>query len=295
MSEREGGSTVTPAVDSFIHQRTNTISHLVSDPETGHAAIIDPVLDFDPRALRTTTEAADHILAHVGKQGLAVDWILETHVHADHMSAAPYLKDALGGRTAIGEHVCEVQKTFAGLYNTGPEFATDGSQFDRLLADGEALAIGDLELTVMSTPGHTPACVSYRVGDALFVGDTLFMEDYGTARCDFPGGDARNLYRSIRRLLGLPDETRMFLCHDYGPNGRAVAWETTIGAQRRGNIHVKEGISESEFAAKREARDATLELPELIFQSVQVNMRAGQMPPSESNGASYLKMPINAF
>jgi glyoxylase-like metal-dependent hydrolase (beta-lactamase superfamily II) len=295
MSEQEGGSTVTPAVDSFFHERTNTITHLVSDPATGHAAVIDSVLDFDPRALRTTTEAVDQLIAHIGERKLSVDWILETHLHADHMSAAPYLREALGGQTAIGEHVRDVQKTFAGLYNAGPELATDGSQFDRLLADGEVLTIGDLELEVMSTPGHTPACASYRVGDALFVGDTIFMEDFGTARCDFPGGDARILYQSIQRLLSLPDETRMFLCHDYGPNGRAIAWETTVGAQRRGNIHVKEGISEDAFAAKREARDATLELPELIFQSVQVNMCGGQLPKPESNGLSYLKMPINAF
>lgn len=286
---------MTPAVDSFFHERTNTITHLVSDPATGHAAIIDPVLDFDPRALRTSTETADHVIARVGKKNLTVDWILETHVHADHMSAAPYLRDILGGQTAIGEHVREVQKTFAGLYNAGPELATDGSQFDRLLADGDKLAIGDVEFEVMSTPGHTPACASYRAGDALFVGDTIFMEDFGTARCDFPGGNARILYHSIQRLLSLPDETRMFLCHDYGPNGRAIAWETTVGAQRRGNIHVKDGISEDDFVAKREARDATLELPELIFQSVQVNMRGGQLPTPESNGICYLKIPINAF
>jgi glyoxylase-like metal-dependent hydrolase (beta-lactamase superfamily II) len=295
MSEREGGSTVTAVVNSFLHERTYTITHLVSDPDTGRALIIDSVLDFDSRALRTTTEAADRIIAHVGECGLNVDWILETHVHADHMSAAPYLREALGGQTAIGEHVREVQNTFAGLYNAGPELATDGSQFDHLLADGEKLAIGNLELEVMSTPGHTPACASYRVGDALFVGDTILMEDFGTARCDFPGGDARTLYQSIQRLLSLPEETRMFLCHDYGPNGRAIAWETTVGAQRRGNIHVKEGISEDEFSAKREARDAKLELPELLFQSVQVNMRAGQLPPSESNGVTYLKIPINAL
>jgi glyoxylase-like metal-dependent hydrolase (beta-lactamase superfamily II) len=286
---------VAPAVNSFLHECSNTITHLVSDPATRRSAIIDPVLDFDPRSLRTTTETADRIVAHIAEQELSVEWILETHVHADHMSAAPYLKDTLGGQIAIGEQVCKVQKTFATLFDAGPDFATDGSQFDRLLAEGDRLAIGELELLVMSTPGHTPACSSYLVGDALFVGDTLFMEDYGTARCDFPGGDARILYRSIQRLLALTDKTRMFLCHDYGQDGRAIAWETAVGVQRRKNVHVKEGIGEDDFAAKREARDATLEFPELIFQSVQVNMRAGHLPPPEPDGVSYLKMPINVF
>ncbi len=283
-----------PQVTAFFDEATYTVSYVVSEPQGGHCAIIDPVLDYDPKSGRTGTDSAERIVAYVEERGLAVDWILETHVHADHLTAAPYLKERLGGKTAIGDRIPTVQKTFKEIFNTESGFAVDGSQFDVLLKDGQTFEIGALSATVMHTPGHTPACVSYVIGDAAFVGDTLFMPDYGTARADFPGGDARTLYRSIRKILSLPPATRLFMCHDYKAPGRdTFAWETTVAEQRTGNVHVRDGVSEEQFERLRRERDKTLEMPVLILPSVQVNMRAGQMPPPEDNGVSYLKIPVN--
>jgi glyoxylase-like metal-dependent hydrolase (beta-lactamase superfamily II) len=283
-----------PAIKTFFDEATFTATHVVHDPATRRAAVIDPVLDFDQPSGRTSTASAEAVAAHVRDQGLMVDWLIETHAHADHLSSAPYLQAEIGGRTAIGGAIRTVQETFARVFNEPASFARDGSQFGHLFADGEAFAIGDLPAIALHVPGHTPACMAYLIGDALFVGDTLFMPDFGTARCDFPGGDARALYRSIRRLLALPGETRMFLCHDYKAEGRdEYAWETTIAAQRAGNIHVRDGVSEDEFAAMREARDKTLDMPRLILPSVQVNIRAGLLPEPEENGVSYLKLPLN--
>jgi glyoxylase-like metal-dependent hydrolase (beta-lactamase superfamily II) len=277
----------------FFDPDTSTVSYLVADPASREAAIIDSVLDFDPKAARTTTVSADRLIAEVARRGLKVTWILETHAHADHLSAAPYLKQKLGGRIAIGEHIRDTQKIFAGIFHLGPDFVPDGSQFDHLFRAGETFRIGGLEAKALFTPGHTPADISYLVGDAAFIGDTLFMPDYGTARADFPGGDARILYRSIRQLLDLPGETRLFTGHDYLPGGRAAAWESTVAEQRRTNIHVRDGISEEEFVAMRTERDAGLDKPRLILPSVQVNIRAGHLPPAEANGVSYLKLPVN--
>jgi len=282
-----------PEVLAFFDPATSTVSYIVGDPETRACAVVDPVLDFDPKSGRTSTASADALIAKVRELGWTVEWILETHAHADHLSAAPQVKQALGGRIAIGEHIRTVQKVFGDLFNFEKEFLPDGSQFDRLFADGDRFSIGGLEASVLHTPGHTPACVTYRVGDAAFVGDTLFMPDYGTARCDFPGGDAATLYRSIRRVLSLPDETRLFLCHDYQPGGREPRWESTVAEEKAKNIHVREGVSEADFVALREARDATLDMPVLILPSVQVNVRAGQLPPPEDNGTRYLKLPID--
>lgn len=284
-----------PDVSAFFDEQTFTVSYLVTDPSGSEAVIIDSVLDFDASAGRTTTQNADAILEVVRTQGLQVRWIIETHAHADHLSAAPYLKEKLGASVAIGAHITDVQHVFGGVFNLGPDFAENGSQFDRLLNDGDTLSIGELTLEAIHTPGHTPACMTYKIGDAVFVGDTMFMPDYGTARCDFPGGDAATLYRSIRRVLALPDETRIFVCHDYGPDGRPYAWETTVGDQKANNKHVRDGISEAEFVKMREERDATLSMPALILPSVQVNIRAGQLPPPEDNGVSYLKLPLNAL
>ena len=284
-----------PTVNAFYDPATYTVSYVVSDPATCRAAIIDSVLDYDPNAGRTSTRSADAVIAWIEQHGLLVDWILETHVHADHLTAAPYLKERLGGKTGIGEHVTTVQKVFNKIFNAEPEFATDGQQFDHLFTDGETFGIGDLEATVIHTPGHTPACISYHIGDTVFVGDTLFMPDFGTARCDFPGGCAATLFRSIRKILALPSETRMYLCHDYQPGGREVLWETTVAAQRKGNVHVRDEVSESEFVAMRDARDLTLDMPVLILPSVQVNMRGGDLPPPESNGIRYLKIPLNVL
>lgn len=284
-----------PEVTAFFDEDTFTVSYVVKDPESRSCAIVDPVLDFAPHSGRTAHTSADRIITHVREHGLEVDWILETHVHADHLTAAAYIKNILGGRTAIGENVTKVQMVFADLFNAEASFSRDGSQFDRLLVDGDRFAIGGLEARVIHTPGHTPACITYVIGNSAFVGDTLFMPDYGTARCDFPGGDARTLYGSIQKLFALPDETRMWMCHDYKAPGRDVfAWETSVGAQKRGNIHVREGIAEDEFVAMRSERDATLDMPRLILPSVQVNMRAGQFPPAENNGLRYLKLPVDA-
>lgn len=285
-----------PTVTAFFDPATFTYSYVVQDPSSPACAIIDSVLDYDPASGRTHTENADKIVEWVRSQQLTVIWLLETHVHADHLSAAPYLKQKLGGNLAIGAKISQVQKTFAKLFNLEPEFATDGSQFDRLLHDGDWLTIGQLKLQVLHTPGHTPACLSYLIGDAVFVGDTLFMPDYGTARCDFPGGDAHTLYRSIQRLFSLPDCTRVFLCHDYKTPERAeYCNETTIGAERLHNIHVHSGVSAEAFVAMRNARDAGLNMPTLILPSVQINMRAGELPPAEANGVRYLKIPLNAL
>lgn len=285
-----------PAVTAFFDPATYTYSYVVRDPASQACVIIDSVLDYDPASGRTSTESAEKIVAFVREQQLTVEWLLETHVHADHFSAAPYLKQQLGGQLAIGAQITTVQKVFGEIFNTEAQFATDGSQFDRLLNEGDTLVFGDMTVQVMHTPGHTPACLSYVIGDAVFVGDTLFMPDYGTARCDFPGGDARTLYASIQRLFQLPDSTRMFMCHDYkAPEREEYLNETTVAAERQHNIHVREGISADEFVAMRTARDATLSMPTLILPSVQVNMRAGEFPPAEDNGVRYLKIPLNAL
>jgi glyoxylase-like metal-dependent hydrolase (beta-lactamase superfamily II) len=285
-----------PDVKAFFDPATNTVSYVVSDPQTKQAAIVDSVLDYDPKSGRTSRASADAVIAFVRDEGFTVQWILETHVHADHLSAAPYLKDQVGGTLAIGSNIRTVQDVFGKVFNAGTEFARDGSQFDRLFEDGETFMLGSIEAKAIHTPGHTPACMTYVIGDAAFVGDTLFMPDYGTARCDFPGGDAHALYRSIQTLYALPDETRLFLCHDYLPEGRdTYQWETTIGAQKAGNIHVHQGVSEEAFVAMRTARDATLAMPVLILPSVQVNMRAGHMPPPDGNGLTYLKIPVDAL
>jgi glyoxylase-like metal-dependent hydrolase (beta-lactamase superfamily II) len=282
-------------LQSFFDPATWTVSYVVWDPATRCAAVIDPVLDFDFKSGHTSTRSADAVLAYVQAQGLSVQWILETHAHADHLSGARYLQQRLGGKIGIGEHIREVQATFQKLYNLERGFLPDGSQFDHLFRDGEAFAIGSLQATALHVPGHTPADLAYRLDDAVFVGDTLFMPDVGTARADFPGGDARALYRSIRRLLALPPATRVFVCHDYPPQGRAPAWETTVAEQREHNIHVHDGVDEAAFVALREARDATLDVPTLILPSIQVNVRAGQLPPAEDNGVAYLRIPLNAL
>lgn len=285
-----------PEVTGFFDEATYTISYVVADPETRRCAVIDSLLDFDQASGRTTTTSADRLIAFVREQDLHCEWIIDTHVHADHLTAAPYIRTKLGGKTAIGDQIATVQRVFGKLFNEGQSFHTDGSQFDHLFRDGETYAVGNIEAVAIHTPGHTPACMSHLIGDAVFVGDTIFMPDYGTARCDFPGGDAGTLYDSIQKLFALRDGTRMFLCHDYKAPGRdEYVWETTVGEERRGNIHVKEGISRDEFIAMRTARDATLSMPRLILPSVQVNMRAGNLPPPEENGQRYMKLPINAL
>lgn len=283
-----------PHVEAFFDPATFTYSYVVTDPSTQRCAIIDSVLDYDPAAGRTSFKNADRLITYVRTHGLTVDWLLETHVHADHLSAASYLKRELGGQLAIGELITVVQNTFGKLFNAGSEFTTDGRQFDRLLKDGDSFQIGSLTALAIHTPGHTPACMTYLIGDAAFVGDTLFMPDYGTARCDFPGGDARMLYRSIRKLFLLPGDTRLFMCHDYKAPGRnEFCYETTVAEERAHNVHLDEDVSEDDFVQMRNARDATLSVPALMLPSVQVNMRAGQMPPAEDNGGHYLKIPLN--
>ena len=284
-----------PEVSSWFDPDTFTVSHCVSDPGGGSCALVDSVLDFDPASGSTATRSAQHLVDAVRGRGKHVVWLLETHAHADHLSAAPWLKSQLGGRVAIGKAIATVQRTFGRVFNAEPGFATDGSQFDHLFDDGDTFAVGALQGIALHVPGHTPACLAYVIGDAVFVGDTLFMPDYGTARCDFPGGDAATLYRSILRLLKLPEATRVFLCHDYKAPGRdSFTWETTIAAERQ-NIHVHPGVTEEDFVRMREARDATLGMPRLLLPSVQVNMRAGALPPAEDNGMRYLKLPIDAF
>lgn len=280
-------------VRTFFHEPTCTATYVVESD--GHAGIIDSALDYDQASGRTATRAADEIIDYIRSAGLKVDWILETHVHADHLTAGPYLREKLGGRTGIGENVRAVQKTFQGIFNIHDGFKPDGSQFDHLFADGEMFEIGGVTGHVVHTPGHTPACVSYHIGDAVFVGDTLFMPDFGTARCDFPGGSAATLYKSIRRLLDLPPETRVFVGHDYAPGDRGYEWETTVAKERTENKHVRDGIDESAFIEMRTTRDAALSMPALILPSVQVNIRGGNLPPPEDNGVSYLKMPLNQF
>lgn len=283
-----------PKVDAFFDPATHTVSYLVTAPGQAEAAIIDSVLDFDQASGRTRTDTADRLMAAVRAGGLKLAWILETHVHADHLSAAPYLQKALGGQIGIGAEIVTVQNTFGKIFNEGTEFQRDGSQFDRLFREGDAFAIGGLAARVLHTPGHTPACLTYVIGDAAFVGDTLFMPDYGTARCDFPGGSAAQLYDSVQKILSLPDATRIFVGHDYLPPGRrAYAWETSVAAQKAQNVHVGGGRARDEFVALREARDKTLAMPRLILPSLQVNMRGGHFPPPEEDGTSYLKLPLN--
>lgn len=290
------GQLSAPVVQAFFDEATFTASYVVHDPVTKHAVLIDSVLDFDHAAGRTHLESADKMVEYVQKLGLTVQWILETHAHADHLSAAPYLQEKLGGRLAIGAEIVTVQEVFGKIFNEGTEFRRDGSQFDRLLVDGEVLAVGNIPLIALHVPGHTPADMAYVIGDALFTGDTMFMPDYGSARADFPGGDARLLFGSVQRLLQLPDETRVFLCHDYkAPNRDAYVWETTILAERVGNVHFHEGVGEDEFVAMRTERDATLGMPKLILPSIQINMRGGNMPEPQENGVSYLKLPLNAL
>ncbi len=286
---------MTPTVQSFFDPVTWTVSYVVYEKEGTACAIIDSVLGYDPKAGRTQTTSADKLIAFVQEKKLQVDWILETHAHADHLSAAPYLRDKLGGKIAIGAAITQVQGVFKGVFNLEPGFHADGSQFDHLLQDDEVFAIGALQAQALSVPGHTPACMAYCIGDAVFVGDTLFMPDVGTARCDFPGGDAHTLYQSMRKLLSLPRATRLFMCHDYPPKGRTPAWESTVAEQRDGNIHIRDGITEQAFVSMRTSRDATLDMPVLILPSVQVNIRAGMMPAPEDNGVSYLKIPLNAL
>ncbi|MEF7612584.1 MBL fold metallo-hydrolase [Aquincola sp. MAHUQ-54] len=285
----------TSAIQPFFDEATGTVTYVVHDLATRSAAVIDPVLDFDFKSGRTATRSADRVLAHVAGQGLQVDWILETHAHADHLSAARYIQGKLGGRIAIGERIRDVQAVFKKLYNLERSFLPDGSQFDHLFHDGETFRIGETEATALLVPGHTPADMAYLIDGAAFVGDTLFMPDVGTARADFPGGDARTLYRSTRRILDLPPQTRIFVCHDYPPAHRGAAWESTVGDQRANNIHVRDGITEEAFVALRTARDATLDVPALILPSLQVNVRAGQLPPAEENGVRYLKIPLDAL
>ena len=285
-----------PEVKAFFDEATFTISYVVTDPETKKCAVIDSLLDFDQASGRTNTKSADELIAWVKAEGLTCDWIIDTHVHADHLTAAPYIKSQLGGVTAIGDQISVVQKVFKAIFNEGQKFHTDGSQFDHLFADGETYKVGNIEAKALHTPGHTPACMSHLIGDALFVGDTIFMPDFGTARCDFPGGDAGTLYDSVQKLFALPDETRMFLCHDYQAPGRDDShWESTVGEQKAKNIHVKEGTSKEDFIKMRTERDATLAMPKLILPSVQINMRAGNMPEPEDNGQRYMKLPINAL
>lgn len=284
-----------PDIVSFFDEFTFTVTYIVADPATKKCAIIDSVLDFDPNSGRTQTNSADEVIAFIKQGKLEVEWILETHAHADHFSAAPYLQRELGGKIAIGAHIPDIQKVFGGLFNEDEGFKRDGSQFHHLFKDGEAYKIGSLEADVLYVPGHTPACIAYHVGDAIFVGDTLFMPDYGSARCDFPGGDAGTLYDSVQKIYALPDETRMYLCHDYKAKGRDYfAWETTVGEQKAKNIHLNSSVTRDEFIKMRTERDKTLNMPRLILPSIQVNMRAGEFPEPEDNGQRYLKIPLNA-
>ncbi len=284
-----------PEVTGFFDPQTATISYVVKDPDSDHCAVIDTVLDYDPVSGHTDTRSADRVIGFVQDNGLKVDWIIETHAHADHLSAAPYVKERLGGRIGIGKSIDTVQKTFGRIFNDEKALQGSPEDFDHLFEDGEEYAIGSMRAVALHTPGHTPACMTHVIGDAAFVGDTIFMPDVGTARADFPGGDARTLYRSIRRILSLPEQTRIFVCHDYPPKGRAPAWETTVGEERRKNIHVRDGITEEEFVKMRTERDATLSLPRLIIPSIQVNIHAGKLPEPEDNGIRYLKVPLDTF
>lgn len=286
---------VKPEVVPFFDEATNTISYIVRDPNSTACAVIDSVMDFDYASGRIAFAHADAMIAHIREQGWTLEWLIETHAHADHLSAAPYIQGKLGGRLGIGENIKVVQETFGKIFNEGTAFQRDGSQFDRLFVDGDSYTIGSMTAHVLYTPGHTPACTTHVVGDAAFVGDTLFMPDGGSARADFPGGDAATLYRSIKRVLQLPQETRLFMCHDYGPNGRDIAWETTVGEERAHNVHVREGVSEEEFVKMRTERDKTLAMPKLIIPSLQVNIRGGELPPKDESGKTFLKVPVNAL
>jgi glyoxylase-like metal-dependent hydrolase (beta-lactamase superfamily II) len=284
-----------PNVTGFFDRDTSTISYVVKDPASSTCAIIDAVMDFDYASGRISTGSADQLIEHITSHGLKLEWLIETHAHADHLSGAPYIQQKLGGKIGIGEHIRTVQDVFGKVFNEGTEFQRDGSQFDQLFRDGDTYSIGSMTARVMHTPGHTPACTTHVIGDAAFVGDTLFMPDGGTARADFPGGDARILYRSIKRVLALPPETRLFMCHDYGPGGREIAYETTVAKERADNIHVRDGVTEDEFVALRTTRDKTLPQPKLIIPSLQVNMRAGHLPPPDKSGRQFLKVPINGL
>ena len=284
-----------PEIKAYFDAPTNTVSYLVTDPATKKCAVVDSVLNFDYPSGTISYAQADEIIGDITDQGLTLDWLIETHVHADHLSAAPYIQEKLGGKIMISKEITVVQNIFGKVFNAGTEFERDGSQFDMLLADGDTYQVGSIDAKVLHTPGHTPACMAHVIGDAVFVGDTLFMPDGGSARADFPGGDARTLYQSIQKIFTLPDDTRMFICHDYMPGGRDVKWETTVGEQKRDNIHVGKGNSEDDFVAMREARDATLGMPTLIMPSIQVNMRAGHMPQAEDNGSTYLKVPVSGI
>lgn len=286
---------MTAQIQAFFDPRTSTVTYVVADPATRRAAVVDPVLDYDFKSGRTSTASADQVVAWVREQNLQLDWILETHAHADHLSAARHIQQQLGGRIAIGEHIREVQATFKKLFNLERGFLPDGSQFEHLFRDGEVFRIGGLEAKALHVPGHTPADMAYLVGDAVFVGDTMFMPDVGTARADFPGGDARQLYRSMRHLLELPPQTAIYVCHDYPPASREPRWKTSVAEQRAANIHVRDGVSEDEFVKMRQARDATLEMPTLILPSIQVNVRGGRLPPPDDNGIAYLRIPLNAL
>jgi glyoxylase-like metal-dependent hydrolase (beta-lactamase superfamily II) len=286
---------VKPEVKGFFDPATNTISYVVKDPASNACAIVDSVMDIDYAAGRITYDHADEIIAYVKAKGLTVDWLIETHVHADHLSAAPYIQKALGGKIGIGQKITVVQDTFGKVFNEGTEFQRDGSQFDHLFQDGDRYQVGTMDCFSMHTPGHTPACMTHVMGDAAFVGDTLFMPDGGSARADFPGGDAGQLYDSIQKVLSLPDATRLFICHDYGPNGRDIRWETTVGDEKAHNIHVGKGKSREDFVAMRTARDKTLDMPKLIIPSLQVNMRGGGLPPADEDGKRFLKVPINGL
>ena len=284
-----------PEVTAFFDPQTNTISYVVQDPGSDACAVVDSVMDIDYAAGRIFFESADRIIAHIREKGLKLEWLIETHVHADHLSGAPYIQEKLGGRIGIGENIRIVQDTFGKVFNEGTEFQRDGSQFDHLFGEGDTYKVGGMTCFAMHTPGHTPACMTHVMGDAAFVGDTLFMPDGGTARADFPGGDAGELYRSIRKVLALPQDFRLFMCHDYGPNGRDIRWETTVGEERAHNIHARDGVTEEEFVAMRTARDATLDMPKLIIPSIQVNMRAGKLPPKDDSGKTFLKVPVNGL
>lgn len=287
--------TVTPEVTAFFDAPTNTVSYVVKDPHSVACAVVDSVMDIDYAAGRISYGSADAIIAFIQAHELKLEWLIETHVHADHLSAAPYIQGKLGGKLGIGDQITVVQETFGKVFNEGTEFQRDGSQFDQLFADGDSYQIGNMTAFAMHTPGHTPACMTHVIGNAAFLGDTLFMPDGGTARADFPGGDPAVLYRSIRRVLALPPQTRLFMCHDYGPNGRQIQWETSVAEERAHNIHVRDGVSEAEFVALRTARDATLDMPRLIIPSIQVNMRAGDLPPPDAAGKRFLKVPINGL
>lgn len=286
---------VKPEVKAFFDPATWTISYVVKDPASNACAVVDSVMDIDYAAGRISYESADAIIAYVQEQGLKVEWLIETHVHADHLSAAPYIQDKVGGKIGIGENIVIVQDVFGKVFNEGTEFQRDGSQFDRLFKDGDTYNVGEMTCFVMHTPGHTPACMTHTMGDATFVGDTLFMPDGGSARADFPGGDAATLFESIQKVLALPDDMRLFMCHDYGPNGRDIEWETTVGAEKAHNIHVGGGKTKEEFVKFREERDAQLDMPRLIIPSLQVNMRAGELPPADEDGKTFLKVPVNGL